>query len=328
MSIAEARRASVSSPAASSRGLAVLSLALYLAAFFSLYLDAGSPPASPLSSAAGGVFKPVLAGGEGRAWDVTVVLPTTASGAREAQALYAASLASTSFAASLVVVHGGGGRGGSGAAALGGRVRRLGSACPDASDIPDVSVAWHEGSHFSCKVLEGLCAATEGGHEPRYVAVAAEGAMFRWAEFLRQRGGGGGGGRSGGGPPPRGQVIAHVTDDWVYGLPEAYAASKPAWPRMPLWNSSVVFSADLAGKLCRLHRSGLLQLYGPPEMLLGMVLSTLEGVTWTHQPAQEAPAKGSSPAAAGCPAGLTVTKMTQEAWAACLAKAALEGDSF
>ena len=351
VSLDRSRRVSLAHPAAARCGGACSAsaasglgaLLLYLAAAAVLYLDgAAQSPASLLAALGQAPGAPALKAafgaleGAAAAWDMALVVPSTAGGAREAQALYAASLAATSWSASLLVVQGsaGGGGGGGGAAgggggggavvesSLGGRVVRLAVACPDASAIPAVSVAWHADSHFTCKVLEGLCAAAGqggGGPLPRFVAVVAEGAVFRWAEFLRARAPALL--RAPGAGP--GLVVTHVTEEWTHGLPEAYRASKSAWPRMPLWNSSVVLSGALAGKLCRLHAGRPLDLHGPPEMQLGMLLSTLEGVTWVHEPAGEAPASGG-----GCPEGLTVTKMTKAAFAACQAKAALAGDAF
>jgi hypothetical protein len=305
---------------------ALATLLLYLASLCVLFVDFSGIPALPLGAAplAGSALKSVLGGQAGALpLDMALVVPTTAGGGREAQALYSASLAGTAHAASLLMVYGSaqGGAVESSQPALGGRVRRIATSCQDASPIPDVSVAHHEGSHFSCKVLEGLCAAFSQGHSPRYVAVVAEGAAFRWAHFLAARA-----------PslPSTGLAFTHVTTDWVFGLPTDYAASKPAWPRMPLWNASLVLSGDLASKLCRMHQGqGLLQLYGPPEMLLGMLLSTLEGVTWVHDPATEVEAAAAAAAAASCPQEpLTLTKMSKQSWAACLARATLQGDAW
>ncbi len=303
------------------RGGILLSLALYLCAFGVLYYR-GALPAPPLmlgvgSSSAG--FKAVLHL-EAKAWDITLVLPTTESGGREAQLVYSASLANTRLQANLIVVNGGVAPAAA-APTLGGRVRRVASAaCPDASEIPGVSVAWHAASHFSCKALEGLCAAFEGGSQPAYVAIVAQDALFRWAQFLRAE------------APglrlasPRGLIFAKPVLEWNFGLPEEYAASKPTWPAMPVWNSTVVFSGDLASKLCRMHRGGLLQTYGPPEMLLGMILSTVEGLTWASNAEVVEVQQGSGGGL--CPQGLTLTRMSREAWAACLSKAQLEGDAF
>ena len=246
--------------------------------------------------------------------DIVLVVATTQGGGQEVQRSFAASLASGGgggYKARMLLVEGGGDASPGSSAPLltplgqDGSSFRYRSACFDEGGIPSLSVGWHANSHFTCKAMEGLCAAFSHPRPttPRFVALVAEDALFRWRAFLPKA------------PTTSALVYAHGIKDWNFGLPEAYTQAEKPWPLMPYWNSSTVLSRDLAHKLCALHRTAPLDLYGPPEMMLGQLLATLEGLTWVHEEVVKV-----EPAALGgakCPSALTVVRMGKENWEAC-----------
>jgi hypothetical protein len=180
---------------------------------------------------------------------------------------------------------------------------------------------YHERSSLTCRTVEGLCAAAgvhgEAAPPPAFVAVVPEESHFRWDAWLSE------------GPLPAGWgapaarwralpnmssrfVFSHVLHSWGAKLPEQYPG-KPAWPRMPLHNATLLLSGDVARSVCTLHRAGPLRQFGPPEMFLALLLSTLEGLEWRSAPQADA-----RRARAGqCPDGVFVGSMTPGAWEAC-----------
>jgi len=210
--------------------------------------------------------------------------------------------------AALLLVHGGEGSSRAGSVAGGAlSAPECGEgplALPNFEDRPGHSWRYHTYSHFTCKLMEGLCAATTA-YAPHFVAVASEEALFRWQEFLRARA-----------PalPQRGLVFTRYIDKGLHrdGLPPSFW--NKGWPILPTFNNSVVLSRDVASTLCTLHRSGKLLLYGPPELFLGGILSTLEGLSWVME---ESLALGGA-GEARCSAGITITGFkSAEDWAKC-----------
>lgn len=143
--------------------------------------------------------------------------------------------------------------------------------CADA-EAPSVG-AWHSGprvqSAASCRVFAGLCAALRS-YDAKFVAVLRPDAVLDADAFLRAARGAADGSIWG---PLR---LRRATDDDG----KRWYPNKPYWP--PHTDSAaIVFTADVASALCALHESPLpLKMHGPPEVFLGVVLSTLEGLTW------------------------------------------------
>jgi hypothetical protein len=276
--------------------------------------------------------------------DIVLVVPTTAQRAPlfAARMFRAASPLAPGRSAALLLLHGDGG--GSGATAGGGwragvsavRAAHCGDepwwdagsgagVWGDPKWLPAAPLAdprlYHERSSLSCRVIEGLCAAA-GSHgdaapPPAFVAVVPEESHFRWDAWLSE-----GALPAGWGPPAARWralpnmsarfVFTHVLDSFSAGLPEQFP--KPIWPRMPLHNATLLLSGDVARSACTLHRAGPpLRLFGPPEMLLGLLLSTLEALEWRSAPQADA-----RRAAEGqCPDGIFVGSMSPRAWDAC-----------
>jgi hypothetical protein len=298
------------------RRLNFLALLLHLLGLALLFVPLGG------GGALGGSSARVAATAAAVPVDLVLLVPTT-SGNRALHEAVRAQFhrgapggSSAAGTAALVLVHGGSSSGGSssgGSSSSGsGSVveEALGApecgegplALPPFEDRPGHSWRYHTYSHFTCKLMEGLCAATTA-YAPRFVAVASEEALFRWQEFLRARA-----------PalPPRGLVFTRYIEAELHrdGLPPSFW--NKGWPILPTFNNSVVLSSDVAATLCTLHRGGKLLLYGPPELFLGGILSTLEGLSWVRE---ESLALGE---AQRCSAGVTVTgfKGPQD-WAQC-----------
>jgi len=163
---------------------------------------------------------------------------------------------------------------------------------------------YHPQSHFTCKLLEGLCFATRAHPAAPFVAFSSEEALFRWGEFLAKRA-----------PtlPTKGLVFTRVIPMGEHkdGLPPFYWSNK-GYFALPTFNNSVVLSRDVATTICSLHGVGRLMRYGPPELFLGGILSTLEGLQWVDQ---ESVALDAS---SGCDKGITITGLkTPQDWQAC-----------
>lgn len=252
------------------------------------------------------------------ALDIALVVATTQGGGVEVQRSFAASLASGGgggYKARMVLVEGSGEDAQASPSTTppsltpigedGSSYRYRTPACFDEGGIPALSVGYHANSHFTCKVMEGLCAAFSLPRptSPRFVALVAEDALFRWRAFLPKA------------PTTSALVYTHGIKDWNFGLPHAYVQAAKPWPLMPYWNSSIVLSRDLAHKLCAMHRTAPLELYGPPEMMLGQLMATLEGLTWVHE--EVVKVEPSALGAPMCPSALTVVRMGKENWEAC-----------
>jgi len=132
----------------------------------------------------------------------------------------------------------------------------------------------HPHSHFTCKIMEGLCKAVESSH-PRYVAVVSEESLFRWDAFL-----------DGAPALPSTKLVftrSIPIGEHRDGLPgHHYNPSHVGWYRLPTFNNSFVFSWDVAHTLCTLHRTGPMVFYGPPELWMGQVLVGLEMLNWVE----------------------------------------------
>ena len=181
--------------------------------------------------------------------------------------------------------------------------------CTEVPAAPPWSLRYHPFSSLSCRAMEGLCAAVAPGAPlPAYVALVSEDSRFVWPEFLRARV-----------PPGLAQfVLTDVLEGWAWGLAKHY--EKPAWPRMPMFNATTVFSGSVVRTLCALHRAAPLQLIGPLEMHLGQLLSVLDGVPWVRE---EQPVVKAGEGL--CPPHLFAKGLDGPAWAACAAAAAAEG---
>ena len=243
--------------------------------------------------------------------DLVLVVPTTSSNHPLHDSVRAQFRRGDADAgtAALLLVHGGSGGGSSAGDSV------IAPGCgdgplvlPSFQDGPGDSWRYHTYSHFTCKLMEGLCAATQA-YTPRFVAVASEEALFRWQEFLRARA-----------PrlPSRGVVFTRYIEKELHrdGLPPSFW--NKGWPILPTFNNSVVLSRDVATTLCTLHRSGKLLLYGPPELFLGGILSTLEGLSWVMEESVTLESSAASSSGRACSTGITVVgfKGPQD-WARC-----------
>ena len=241
--------------------------------------------------------------------DIALVVATTEARVHEVAARHTAP---RNAAARLFIAHGGSGSGGGAeeaedvttCALLRERVSVVrASACTEEPAAPPWSVAHHPFSSLTCRAMEGLCAAVEAGGTPppALYAVVSEDSRFRWPRFLRQQ-------RARAAAAP--YVLTDVLEGWGWGLPKHL--KKPAWPRMPGFNATLVLTGDVAATLCALHRAAPLQLIGPPELFFGFLLSTLDRVPWYSQAQAKA-----APLAEQCPAGVFALGLDEAAWAAC-----------
>ena len=164
-------------------------------------------------------------------------------------------------------------------------------------------------SPFTCKIMEGMCAAVEDSL-PTYVAVVSEESLLRWDVFLDTLS-----------SSLPGEKLIYTKSipagEHQDGLPpHHYNPSHVGWYRLPTFNNSVVFSRDVASTLCKLYRAGPMVLYGPPELWLGQVFMTLEMLNWVE--AGEGENVGLENAKPGCDKGVTLVGFkTQRDWDSC-----------
>ena len=282
-----------------------LSLFLHLVGLLLLFVPLGGQVRSQAQHAAGAAAAAAAA-----PLDLVLLVPTTSSNTAlhasiAAQFHRAGAGAEASGTGALLLVQGGAGS----EEGLVGESLHVPSCgdgplqLPNIEDRPGESWRYHTRSHFTCKLMEGLCAATQR-FSPRFVAVASEEALFHWRQFLAARA-----------PalPPQGLVFTRYIDKELHrdGLPPSFW--NRGWPILPTFNNSLVLSRDVATSLCTLHRHGKLLLYGPPELFLGGILSTLEGLTWVMEESVSVQEAG-----VGCSRGITVSGLkTPQEWAQC-----------
>jgi len=183
--------------------------------------------------------------------------------------------------------------------------------CTDKSievDDPQNTWMYHQFSPFTCKILEGLCVATEE-YLPAFVAVVSEESLLRWSVFLENVA-----------PSlPREKLVFTKIIPWEAlknGLPNHhYNPPHIGWYQMPHFNSSVVLSGDVASTLCKLYRAGPIKLYGPPELWFGQILATLEMLNWVDDVEGTVTLDDAKPS---CSKGITITNIkTLHDWGMC-----------